>query len=149
MLKYISSVSFFLCKSFSIMEKFFVLFWYYMHQGNNKDKYLFIRLIQVFIFLNYRNFTFKSKSSLALCLDSDSEDELKRSVALSQRLCEVSGCEQQQEDLEKVSNFSSKYLANICIALTVQTHAFITSISKHNKYTGQIINLMDLLKHQF
>uniref|UniRef100_A0A667H135 Ubiquitin carboxyl-terminal hydrolase 37 n=1 Tax=Lynx canadensis TaxID=61383 RepID=A0A667H135_LYNCA len=50
-----------------------------------------------------KNFTFKSKSSLALCLDSDSEDELKRSVALSQRLCEVSGCEQQQEDLEKDS----------------------------------------------
>ncbi|XP_077741723.1 ubiquitin carboxyl-terminal hydrolase 37 isoform X1 [Canis aureus] len=50
-----------------------------------------------------KNFTFKSKSSLALCLDSDSEDELKRSVALSQRLCEMSGCEQQQDDLEKDS----------------------------------------------
>ncbi|KAB0399323.1 hypothetical protein E2I00_003144, partial [Balaenoptera physalus] len=49
------------------------------------------------------NFTFKSKNSLALCLDSDSEDELKRSVALSQRLCEMSGSEQQQEDLEKDS----------------------------------------------
>ncbi|EPY79399.1 ubiquitin specific protease 37 isoform 2-like protein [Camelus ferus] len=49
------------------------------------------------------NFTFKSKSSVALCLDSDSEDELKRSVALSQRLCEISGSEQQQEDLEKDS----------------------------------------------
>ncbi|XP_030875696.1 ubiquitin carboxyl-terminal hydrolase 37 [Leptonychotes weddellii] len=49
-----------------------------------------------------KNFTFKSKS-LALCLDSDSEDELKRSVALSQRLCEMSGCEQQQEDPEKDS----------------------------------------------
>uniref|UniRef100_A0A2K5E4T1 Ubiquitin carboxyl-terminal hydrolase n=1 Tax=Aotus nancymaae TaxID=37293 RepID=A0A2K5E4T1_AOTNA len=48
-------------------------------------------------------FTFKSKSSLALCLDSDSEDELKHSVALSQRLCEMSGSEQQQEDLEKDS----------------------------------------------
>uniref|UniRef100_Q86T82-2 Isoform 2 of Ubiquitin carboxyl-terminal hydrolase 37 n=1 Tax=Homo sapiens TaxID=9606 RepID=Q86T82-2 len=48
-------------------------------------------------------FTFKSKSSLALCLDSDSEDELKRSVALSQRLCEMLGNEQQQEDLEKDS----------------------------------------------
>ncbi|XP_058520986.1 ubiquitin carboxyl-terminal hydrolase 37 isoform X1 [Ochotona princeps] len=46
-------------------------------------------------------FTFKSKSSLPLCLDSDSEDELKRSVAFSQRLCELSGNEQQQEDLEK------------------------------------------------
>uniref|UniRef100_A0A8I5R806 Ubiquitin carboxyl-terminal hydrolase 37 n=1 Tax=Papio anubis TaxID=9555 RepID=A0A8I5R806_PAPAN len=50
-----------------------------------------------------KKFTFKSKSSLALCLDSDSEDELKRSVALSQRLCEMSGNEQQQEDLEKDS----------------------------------------------
>ncbi|XP_037704510.1 ubiquitin carboxyl-terminal hydrolase 37 isoform X2 [Choloepus didactylus] len=48
-------------------------------------------------------FTFKSKSSLALYLDSDSEDELKRSVAFSQRLCEMSGSEQQQEDLEKDS----------------------------------------------
>ncbi|XP_048200716.1 ubiquitin carboxyl-terminal hydrolase 37 isoform X2 [Perognathus longimembris pacificus] len=46
-------------------------------------------------------FTFKSKYSLALCLDSDSEDELKRSVALSQRLGEISGSEEQQEDLEK------------------------------------------------
>ncbi|XP_013375325.1 PREDICTED: ubiquitin carboxyl-terminal hydrolase 37 isoform X2 [Chinchilla lanigera] len=48
-------------------------------------------------------FTFKSKSSLAFCVDSDSEDELKRSVAVSQRLCEMSGGEQQQEDLEKDS----------------------------------------------
>ncbi|XP_036290453.1 ubiquitin carboxyl-terminal hydrolase 37 isoform X2 [Pipistrellus kuhlii] len=48
------------------------------------------------------NFPFKFKSSLALSLDSDSEDELKRSVALSQRFCEMS-CEQQQEDLEKDS----------------------------------------------
>lgn len=48
-----------------------------------------------------KKFTFKSKSSLPLCLDSDSEDELKRSVAFSQRLCELSGNEQQQEDLEK------------------------------------------------
>ncbi|XP_062960295.1 ubiquitin carboxyl-terminal hydrolase 37 isoform X3 [Cynocephalus volans] len=48
-------------------------------------------------------FNFKSKNSLALCLDSDSEDELKRSVALSQRLCEMSGNEQQQEDTEKDS----------------------------------------------
>uniref|UniRef100_A0A8C9QIV7 Ubiquitin carboxyl-terminal hydrolase n=1 Tax=Spermophilus dauricus TaxID=99837 RepID=A0A8C9QIV7_SPEDA len=48
-------------------------------------------------------FTFKSKNSLALCLDSDSEDELKRCVALSQRLCEMSGSEPQQEDLEKDS----------------------------------------------
>ncbi|XP_037704511.1 ubiquitin carboxyl-terminal hydrolase 37 isoform X3 [Choloepus didactylus] len=50
-----------------------------------------------------KKFTFKSKSSLALYLDSDSEDELKRSVAFSQRLCEMSGSEQQQEDLEKDS----------------------------------------------
>ncbi|XP_036290454.1 ubiquitin carboxyl-terminal hydrolase 37 isoform X3 [Pipistrellus kuhlii] len=49
-----------------------------------------------------KNFPFKFKSSLALSLDSDSEDELKRSVALSQRFCEMS-CEQQQEDLEKDS----------------------------------------------
>ncbi|XP_054979143.1 ubiquitin carboxyl-terminal hydrolase 37 isoform X2 [Sorex araneus] len=49
------------------------------------------------------NFTFKSKNSLALCLDSDGEDELKRSVALSQRLCEITGSEQLQEDLEKDS----------------------------------------------
>ncbi|XP_063101184.1 ubiquitin carboxyl-terminal hydrolase 37 isoform X4 [Cavia porcellus] len=48
-------------------------------------------------------FTFKSKSSLSLCIDSDSEDELKRSVAVSQRLCEMSSSEQQQEDLEKDS----------------------------------------------
>lgn len=48
-------------------------------------------------------FTFKSKSSLALCIDSDSEDELKRSVAVSQRLCEISVNEQQQEDLDKDS----------------------------------------------
>ncbi|XP_077874140.1 ubiquitin carboxyl-terminal hydrolase 37 isoform X2 [Ictidomys tridecemlineatus] len=48
-------------------------------------------------------FTFKSKNSLALCLDSDSEDELKRCVALSQRLCEMSGSEPQQENLEKDS----------------------------------------------
>ncbi|XP_036176701.1 ubiquitin carboxyl-terminal hydrolase 37 isoform X4 [Myotis myotis] len=50
-----------------------------------------------------KNFPFKSKSSLALSLDSDSEDELKRSVALSQRFCEITGCEQQQEDVEKDS----------------------------------------------
>ncbi|XP_015841381.1 ubiquitin carboxyl-terminal hydrolase 37 isoform X3 [Peromyscus maniculatus bairdii] len=48
-------------------------------------------------------FTFKSKSSFTSCLDSDSEDELKRSVALSQRLCDMSGSEQQQEDVEKDS----------------------------------------------
>ncbi|XP_075807688.1 ubiquitin carboxyl-terminal hydrolase 37 isoform X3 [Microtus pennsylvanicus] len=48
-------------------------------------------------------FTFKSKSSFTSCLDSDSEDELKRSVALTQRLCDMSGNEQQQEDVEKDS----------------------------------------------
>ncbi|XP_038196475.1 ubiquitin carboxyl-terminal hydrolase 37 isoform X1 [Arvicola amphibius] len=50
-----------------------------------------------------KKFTFKSKSSFTSCLDSDSEDELKRSVALSQRLCDVPGSEQQQEDVEKDS----------------------------------------------
>ncbi|CAO2624981.1 Ubiquitin carboxyl-terminal hydrolase 37 [Lemmus lemmus] len=48
-------------------------------------------------------FTFKSKSSFTSCLDSDSEDELKRSVALSRRLCDKSGNGQQQEDMEKDS----------------------------------------------
>ncbi|KAL6082160.1 hypothetical protein STEG23_027335 [Scotinomys teguina] len=48
-----------------------------------------------------KKFNFKSKSSFTSCLDSDSEDELKRSVALSQRLCDTSGSEQQQEDVEK------------------------------------------------
>ncbi|KAM7339577.1 ubiquitin carboxyl-terminal hydrolase 37 isoform X3 [Alexandromys fortis] len=48
-------------------------------------------------------FTFKSKSSFTSCLDSDSEDELKRSVALTQGLCDMSGNEQQQEDVEKDS----------------------------------------------
>lgn len=48
-----------------------------------------------------KKFTFKSKSSLTSCLDSDSEDELKRSVALSQRLCDLPGNEQYQEDVEK------------------------------------------------
>nr|XP_021520154.1 ubiquitin carboxyl-terminal hydrolase 37 isoform X2 [Meriones unguiculatus] len=46
-------------------------------------------------------FTFKTKSSLTSCLDSDSEDEIKRSVTLSQRLCDMSGNEQQQGDVEK------------------------------------------------
>ncbi|XP_006036518.1 ubiquitin carboxyl-terminal hydrolase 37 isoform X1 [Alligator sinensis] len=37
-----------------------------------------------------RKYTFKSKSSALLCMDSDSDDEpLKRSVAHSQRLCDV------------------------------------------------------------
>ncbi|XP_041505666.1 ubiquitin carboxyl-terminal hydrolase 37 isoform X3 [Microtus oregoni] len=48
-------------------------------------------------------FTFKSKSSFTSCLDSDSEDEVKRSVALTRRLCDMSGNEQQQEDVEKDS----------------------------------------------
>ncbi|XP_029460909.1 ubiquitin carboxyl-terminal hydrolase 37 isoform X2 [Rhinatrema bivittatum] len=49
-----------------------------------------------------KKYTFKSKS---ICLDSDSDDEqLKRSVALSQRFCEALNREQpQQEDLEKGS----------------------------------------------
>ncbi|XP_041505667.1 ubiquitin carboxyl-terminal hydrolase 37 isoform X4 [Microtus oregoni] len=50
-----------------------------------------------------RKFTFKSKSSFTSCLDSDSEDEVKRSVALTRRLCDMSGNEQQQEDVEKDS----------------------------------------------
>nr|XP_048314972.1 ubiquitin carboxyl-terminal hydrolase 37 isoform X3 [Myodes glareolus] len=54
-----------------------------------------------------RKFTFKSKSSFTSCLDSDSEDELKRSVALSQRLCDMSGNEQQQEDVEKDSKLEN------------------------------------------
>ncbi|XP_074857604.1 ubiquitin carboxyl-terminal hydrolase 37 [Carettochelys insculpta] len=56
-----------------------------------------------------RKYTFKSKSSMALCVDSDSEDEpLKRSVAHSQRLCDVQTREpqQQQEEPEKVSKRS-------------------------------------------
>ncbi|XP_051010054.1 ubiquitin carboxyl-terminal hydrolase 37 [Acomys russatus] len=48
-----------------------------------------------------KKFTFKPKSSLTSCLDSDSEDELKRSVALSHRLCDMPGNGQQQEDVEK------------------------------------------------
>lgn len=70
--------------------------------------------IYIYIY-NYRKFTFKSKSSFTSCLDSDSEDELKRSVALSQRLCDMSGNEQQQEDVEKVSNGSSEYLTIFCL----------------------------------
>nr|XP_033800407.1 ubiquitin carboxyl-terminal hydrolase 37 [Geotrypetes seraphini]XP_033800408.1 ubiquitin carboxyl-terminal hydrolase 37 [Geotrypetes seraphini]XP_033800409.1 ubiquitin carboxyl-terminal hydrolase 37 [Geotrypetes seraphini] len=52
-----------------------------------------------------RNYTFKLKS---ICLDSDSDDEqLKRSVALSQRLCEALNKDQrQQEDLVKGSKKS-------------------------------------------
>ncbi|XP_050772968.1 ubiquitin carboxyl-terminal hydrolase 37 isoform X2 [Gopherus flavomarginatus] len=48
-----------------------------------------------------RKYTFKSKSSVALYVDSDSEDEpLKRSVAHSQRLCDVQSREQQQQQEE-------------------------------------------------
>lgn len=57
------------------------------------------------MFLIYRNYTFKSKSSAALCVDSDSDDEpLKRSVAHSQRLCNIQSRDQQQlqEEPEKV-----------------------------------------------
>uniref|UniRef100_A0A8C9EGY3 Ubiquitin carboxyl-terminal hydrolase 37 n=1 Tax=Pavo cristatus TaxID=9049 RepID=A0A8C9EGY3_PAVCR len=44
-----------------------------------------------------RKYTFKSKSSAALYVDSDSDDEpLKRSVANSQRLCNVQTRDQQQ-----------------------------------------------------
>ncbi|XP_073161059.1 ubiquitin carboxyl-terminal hydrolase 37 isoform X2 [Lepidochelys kempii] len=56
-----------------------------------------------------RKYTFKSKSSVALYVDSDSEDEpLKRSVAHSQRLCDVQSREQQQqqEEPEKASKRS-------------------------------------------
>lgn len=57
------------------------------------------------MFLIYRKYTFKSKSSAALYVDSDSDDEpLKRSVAHSQRLCNVQTRDQQQlqEEPEKV-----------------------------------------------
>ncbi|XP_048724647.2 ubiquitin carboxyl-terminal hydrolase 37 isoform X2 [Caretta caretta] len=56
-----------------------------------------------------RKYTFKSKRSVALYVDSDSEDEpLKRSVAHSQRLCDVQSREQQQqqEEPEKASKRS-------------------------------------------
>ncbi|KAF2978920.1 hypothetical protein EK904_008530 [Melospiza melodia maxima] len=44
-----------------------------------------------------RKYTFKSKSSAALYVDSDSDDEpLKRSVAHSQRLCNIQSRDQQQ-----------------------------------------------------
>ena len=121
MLKYTSfDIFFYSVKSFSIMEKpcFILIF---ILQRNNKDRYLLITYIDLSVclfLLNNRNFSFKSKTSLALCLDSDSEDELKRSAALSQRLCEMSGSEQQQEELEKVSGFLSKYLdyRNKCLS---------------------------------
>uniref|UniRef100_A0A8B9MMY9 ubiquitinyl hydrolase 1 n=1 Tax=Accipiter nisus TaxID=211598 RepID=A0A8B9MMY9_9AVES len=61
------------------------------------------------MFLIYRKYTFKSKSSAALYVDSDSDDEpLKRSVAHSQRLCNVQTRDQQQlqEEPEKGSKRS-------------------------------------------
>ncbi|OXB69193.1 hypothetical protein ASZ78_011313 [Callipepla squamata] len=54
-------------------------------------------------------YSFKSKSSAALCVDSDSDDEpLKRSVANSQRLCNIQSRDQQQlqEEPEKSSKRS-------------------------------------------
>uniref|UniRef100_A0A8V5G0G9 Ubiquitin carboxyl-terminal hydrolase n=1 Tax=Melopsittacus undulatus TaxID=13146 RepID=A0A8V5G0G9_MELUD len=54
-------------------------------------------------------YTFKSKSSSALSVDSDSDDEpLKRSVAHSQRLCNIQSRDQQQlqEEPEKGSKRS-------------------------------------------
>ncbi|KAJ7405242.1 Ubiquitin carboxyl-terminal hydrolase 37 [Willisornis vidua] len=54
-------------------------------------------------------YTFKSKSSATLCVDSDSDDEpLKRSVAHSQRLCNIQSRDQQQlqEEPEKGSKRS-------------------------------------------
>ncbi|XP_061226173.1 ubiquitin carboxyl-terminal hydrolase 37 isoform X3 [Neopsephotus bourkii] len=56
-----------------------------------------------------RKYAFKSKSSSALSVDSDSDDEpLKRSVAHSQRLCNVQSKDQQQpqEEPEKGSKRS-------------------------------------------
>ncbi|KAI1237268.1 hypothetical protein IHE44_0014529 [Lamprotornis superbus] len=56
-----------------------------------------------------RKYTFKSKSSAALYVDSDSDDEpLKRSVAHSQRLCNIQSRDQQQlqEEPEKGSKRS-------------------------------------------
>ncbi|XP_009978651.1 PREDICTED: ubiquitin carboxyl-terminal hydrolase 37-like, partial [Tauraco erythrolophus] len=56
-----------------------------------------------------RKYTFKSKSSAAPCVDSDSDDEpLKRSVAHSQRLCNIQSRDQPQlqEEPEKGSKRS-------------------------------------------
>lgn len=64
------------------------------------------------VFLIYRKYTFKSKSSAALYVDSDSDDEpLKRSVANSQRLCNIQCRDQQplQEEPEKVREGKKKY----------------------------------------
>jgi hypothetical protein len=99
-----------------------VLVFIYQKQANKKadkclsDFYFYLFLFIFFFFLyNYRKFTFKSKSSVTSCLDSDSEDELKRSVVLSQRLCDLPGNEQYQEDVEKVSNDLSKHLTVFCL----------------------------------
>ncbi|NWW31084.1 UBP37 hydrolase, partial [Panurus biarmicus] len=65
--------------------------------------------IFIAMFLIYRKYTFKSKSSAALYVDSDSDDEpLKRSVAHSQRLCNIQSRDQQQlqEEPEKGSKRS-------------------------------------------
>lgn len=109
------------------MEKLFVLVFIHQKQANKKRQ-VFIRH---FFMYNYRKFTFKSKSSLTSCLDSDSEDELKRSVALSQRLCDLPGNEQYQEDVEKVSNDLSKHLTVFCLVqLSKQMPQQIKEIDK-------------------
>lgn len=73
----------------------------------------------VLYFFICRKYTFKSKSSVALYVDSDSEDEpLKRSVAHSQRLCDVQSREQQQqqEEAEKVTD------SFLSMGLTIRVH---------------------------
>lgn len=78
------------------------------------------------MFLIYRKYTFKSKSSAALYVDSDSDDEpLKRSVAHSQRLCNVQSRDQQQlqEEPEKVREKPTNFhvldpvCAHVCCVL--------------------------------
>lgn len=76
------------------------------------------------MFLIYRKYTFKSKSSAAFYVDSDSDDEpLKRSVAHSQRLCNIQSREQQPEEPEKVSEKPTNFhvlgpvCAHVCCAL--------------------------------
>lgn len=70
------------------------------------------------MFLIYRKYTFKSKSSAALYVDSDSDDEpLKRSVANSQRLCNIQCRDQQplQEEPEKVREGKKKVQTSVCV----------------------------------
>lgn len=70
------------------------------------------------VFLIYRKYTFKSKSSAALYVDSDSDDEpLKRSVANSQRLCNIQCRDQQplQEEPEKVREGKKKVQTSVCV----------------------------------